>query len=149
MEKDGDKGVESAVTLKAKETMSEMNTRVEIRRWTISPYDLSSSDNPGSLISQLLLKGSNYSEWSGNLKMALRARKKFGFVHGTIPKPSKDSGDLEDWWTNNALVMSWIRLTISEVFNQHSLISMWQVSIGIIYMPVLREEWTESSENQN
>lgn len=46
--------------------------------------------------------------------MALKARKKFGFVDGSIPKPSEDSDDLEDWWTNNALVLSWIKLTIAE-----------------------------------
>ncbi|CAA7029627.1 unnamed protein product [Microthlaspi erraticum] len=44
--------------------------------------------------------------------VSLSARKKFGFVDGTIPKPSEESGDLEDWWTNNALVVSWIKLTI-------------------------------------
>lgn len=87
------------------------NERVEIRR-TISPYDLTSSDNPGSVISQPLLKGWNYDEWSTNMRVSLSARKKFGFVDGTIPKPSEESGDLKDWWTNNALVVSWIKLTI-------------------------------------
>lgn len=58
-----------------------------VRRRTISPYDLSSSDNPGSVISQPLLKGSNYDEWAMNLRLALVARKKFGFVDGTIPQP--------------------------------------------------------------
>ena len=89
-------------------------TQVEVRRRTISPYDLSSSDNPGSVISQPLLKGPNYNEWSTNLRMALKARKKFGFVDGSIPQPSIDSADLDDWWTNNALVLSWIKLTITE-----------------------------------
>jgi len=82
--------------------------RVEIKRRTISPYDLSSSDNPGSVISQPLLKGPNYNEWSTNLRMALKARKKFGFVDGSIPQPPQDSPDFDDWWTNNALILSWI-----------------------------------------
>ena len=89
-------------------------SQVAVRRRTISPYDLSSSDNPGSVISQPLLKGTNYNEWSTNLRMALKARKKFGFVDGSIPQPSSDSADLDDWWTNNALVLSWIKLTITE-----------------------------------
>lgn len=83
-----------------------------VQRRTISPYDLTSSDNPGSLISQPLLRGPNYDEWATNLRLALLARKKFGFVDGSIPEPSQDSPDLEDWWTNNALVVSWIKLTI-------------------------------------
>ncbi|KAG7536884.1 Ribonuclease H-like superfamily [Arabidopsis suecica] len=62
--------------------------RVEMRR-TISPYDLTSGDNPGTLISKPLL-------------------------HGTIPQPTEDDADFEDWTANNALVISWIRLTIDE-----------------------------------
>lgn len=89
-------------------------SRIEVRRRTILPYDLSSSDNPGSVISQPLLKGSNYNEWATNLRMALKARKKFGFVDGTLPQPDQDSDDLDDWWTKNALVLSWIKLTITE-----------------------------------
>lgn len=86
--------------------------RAEIQRRTISPYDLTSSDNPGILISQPLLRGSHYDEWAVNLRLALPARKKFGVVDGSIPKPSEESGDLEDWWTHNVLVVSWIKLTI-------------------------------------
>lgn len=47
--------------------------------------------------------------------MALKARKKFGFVDGTLSQPHPDSDDLDDWWTNNALVLSWIKLTITEL----------------------------------
>ena len=90
-------------------------SRVEVQRRRISPYDLSSSDNPGSVISQPFLKGPNYNEWATNLRMALKARKKFGFVDGTLSQPHPDSDDLDDWWTNNALVLSWIKLTITEL----------------------------------
>lgn len=88
---------------------SAVNTRTEKTRRRINPYDLSSSDNPGSVISQPQLRGSNYDEWGLNLRLALRARKKFGFAEGSIPKPSDDSDDLEDWWANNAMVVSWIK----------------------------------------
>ena len=83
-----------------------------IIRKTISPYDITSSDNPGSLITQVQLKGENYDEWARSLRTALRARKKFGFVDGTIKQPDEDSADLEDWWTNNSLLVSWIMNTI-------------------------------------
>ncbi|KAG7579359.1 Integrase catalytic core [Arabidopsis thaliana x Arabidopsis arenosa] len=87
--------------------------RIETRR-TISSYDLTSGDNPGTLISKLLLLGPNYDEWANNLKLALKARKKFGFVDGTIPQPTEDDVDFEDWTANNTLVISWIRLTIDD-----------------------------------
>jgi hypothetical protein len=82
-------------------------------RQTISPYDITPNDNPGSLLTQVQLKGDqNYDEWSRSLRTALRARKKFGFVDGTIERPDEGSADLEDWWTNNSLLVSWIMNTI-------------------------------------
>lgn len=65
-------------------------------RKTISPYDITSNDNPGSLITQVQLKGENYDEWARSLRTTLRARKKFGFVDGSISKPDEESSDLED-----------------------------------------------------
>ncbi|CAA7022560.1 unnamed protein product [Microthlaspi erraticum] len=58
---------------------------------TISPFDLSASDNPGAVISQPLLNGSNYDEWALNFRVALSSRKKFGFLDGSIPKPAPNS----------------------------------------------------------
>ncbi|KAF7836829.1 auxin response factor 19-like isoform X1 [Senna tora] len=88
------------------------NENVLPQQRTISPYDLTSLDNPGLSITQVHLKGDNYDEWARDIRTALRARKKFGFVDGTIPKPEEKSCDLEDWWTINSLLVSWIRNTI-------------------------------------
>ncbi|KAF9677048.1 hypothetical protein SADUNF_Sadunf08G0067100 [Salix dunnii] len=82
------------------------------QRKTISPYDITSLDNPGFTITQVQLKGDNYEEWARSIRTALRARKKFGFIDGTIKQPDKKSEDLEDWWTINSLLVSWIRNTI-------------------------------------
>ena len=82
-------------------------------RRRIDPYDLTSGDNPGSVISQPQLRGLNYDEWAMNIRLALRARKKFGFADGSIFKPDDNSDDLEDWWANNAMVVSWIKLTVA------------------------------------
>lgn len=81
-------------------------------RKTISPYDLTSMDNLGHLITQVQLTGENYDEWARSFRTALRARKKFGFIDGTIKRHDEDSSDLEDWWTINSLLVSWIRNTI-------------------------------------
>ncbi|XP_019154597.1 PREDICTED: uncharacterized protein LOC109151135 [Ipomoea nil] len=83
-----------------------------VRRRRISPHDLSPSDNPGMLLTQVVLKGDNYDEWSKSMRLALRARKKFGFVDGSIPLPVPTSDDVDDWWTNHSLLVSWIRNTI-------------------------------------
>ncbi|KAK2983733.1 hypothetical protein RJ640_024086 [Escallonia rubra] len=42
----------------------------------------------------------------------MRARNKFGFINETIKRPDETSSDLEDWWTINSLLVSWIRNTI-------------------------------------
>nr|GEY50015.1 retrovirus-related Pol polyprotein from transposon TNT 1-94 [Tanacetum cinerariifolium] len=67
------------------------------QRKTISPYDITSLDNPGLLITQVQLKGDNYDEWSRSFRTALRARKKFGFVDGPIKQPEETDKDAEDW----------------------------------------------------
>ena len=59
-------------------------TRTEVRRRTISPYDLTAGDNPGTIISKPALRGPNYDEWSASIYLALKARKKFGFADGSI-----------------------------------------------------------------
>jgi len=82
------------------------------QRKTISPYDITTLDNPGLLITQVQLKGKNYDEWARSVRTALRARKKFGFVDGTITRPADNSADIEDWWTINSLLVSWIRNSI-------------------------------------
>jgi len=68
--------------------MEQTLATTSMARRRISPYDLSANDNPGAVISQPLLNGRNYDEWSQNLRVALSARKKFGFIDETIPKPA-------------------------------------------------------------
>jgi len=83
----------------------------EVRR-TISPYDLTTADNSRAVISHPILKSTNYDEWACGFKTALRSRKKFGFFYGSIPQPPSESQDLEDWLTINALLVSWMKMTI-------------------------------------
>ncbi|CAL9221360.1 unnamed protein product [Arabidopsis halleri] len=94
------------------------NPTTEVRR-KISPYDLTSADNPGAVISNPLLKGTNYDEWACGMKTALCSRKKFGFLDGSIERPAEGSPDLEDWWTIQALLVSWIKMTIDPVLRSN------------------------------
>lgn len=64
------------------------------------------------MISQPALRDPTYDEWAASIRLTLKTRKKFGFADGTIPHPSEESEDYEDWCANNALVISWIKLTI-------------------------------------
>ena len=87
-------------------------TAGNIKYKTITPYDLSSNDNPRAVISQPLLNGLNYDEWAINFRMALSSLKNFGFLDGSLPKPAADSTYLEDWIANNHLIVGWIKQTI-------------------------------------
>ncbi|XP_010447993.1 PREDICTED: uncharacterized protein LOC104730516 [Camelina sativa] len=61
----------------------------------------------------------NYEEWACGMKTALCSRKKFGFLDGSIARPADGSSDLEDWWTIQALLISWIRMTIDPVLRSN------------------------------
>ncbi|GJY30198.1 retrovirus-related pol polyprotein from transposon TNT 1-94 [Tanacetum coccineum] len=82
------------------------------QRKLISPFDITTLDNPGLVITQVQLKGDNYDEWSRSFRTTIRARKKFGFIDGTIERPGEKDKDIEDSWTINSLLVSWIRNTI-------------------------------------
>ena len=57
--------------------MTEPSSNDGASQWkTISPYDTTTLDNPGLLITQVQLKGENYDEWVRSVHIALRARKK-------------------------------------------------------------------------
>ncbi|XP_071902564.1 uncharacterized protein [Coffea arabica] len=78
----------------------------------VSPYTLYANDNPGNIITQVQLKEDNYDEWARAIRTALRAKKKFGFIDGTIAQSDEDSDELEDWWTVNSMLISWMMNTI-------------------------------------
>ncbi|KAL2898570.1 Retrovirus-related Pol polyprotein from transposon TNT 1-94 [Bienertia sinuspersici] len=72
-----------------------------------SPFYLGSGDQPGNLISYVILKGDNYLAWSHATTLSLKSRRKFGFVDGTISKPTEKKKML-DWETVNSMLVSYI-----------------------------------------
>ncbi|KAK3020784.1 hypothetical protein RJ639_045856 [Escallonia herrerae] len=104
-------------------------------RKTISPYDLTTNDNPVIIITQVQLKGENYDEWAHSIRTAMRARKKFGFIDGTIKRLDETSLDLEDWLTINSLLVSWIRNTIEPTLRS-----------TISHVEVAQDLWTDINE---
>lgn len=100
----------------------------------ISPYYLSASDNPGNIITQVQLKGDNYDEWARAIRTALRAKKKFGFVDGSMKEPAKEP-ELDDWWTVNSMIVSWILNTIEPTLRS-----------TITHMEVAKKLWDDIKE---
>ncbi|XP_074309573.1 uncharacterized protein LOC141644053 [Silene latifolia] len=73
-----------------------------------SPYYLGSQDGPGAKISNIVLRQDNYDDWQMSMKMSLKSRRKFGFVDGTIKKPT-NKFDLENWEVAHCTHVQWIR----------------------------------------
>lgn len=76
-----------------------------------SPFFLGSQDRPGDLITPVRLRNNNYDEWARSVRLALLARRKFGFVDGTIMKPEAPFTQ-EDWLTIHSMLVSWLMHTI-------------------------------------
>lgn len=77
-----------------------------------SPYSLFSSDNPGALITSVQLKGENYNEWATEMMNALQAKRKTGFIDGTLTKPPEGHADLESRLSVNSMIVGWLRTSI-------------------------------------
>ncbi|KAL2892884.1 Pre-rRNA-processing protein ESF2 [Bienertia sinuspersici] len=76
-----------------------------------SPYYLRSGDQPGNCITHVLLKNDNYVAWSRAITLSLKARRKFVFIDGSLPKPT-DARTLLDWETVHSMLVSWILRSI-------------------------------------
>ncbi|XP_026403207.1 uncharacterized protein LOC113298366 [Papaver somniferum] len=74
-------------------------------------YHLGSSDGPGIIITPIVLKGTNYDEWDRAVRRSLIAKKKFGFVDGTITEPVEPD-QLEEWIAVHSMLVSWISNTL-------------------------------------
>lgn len=59
----------------------------------------------------MVFRGDNYEEWARSIRLSLRARRKFGFVEGTIPRPTEPS-KLEDWFCVQSTLVQWLLHTI-------------------------------------
>ncbi|XP_074306647.1 uncharacterized protein LOC141641902 [Silene latifolia] len=76
-----------------------------------NPYYLGSHDIPGAKISHVTLRLDNYDDWRNSMRMSLKSRRKFGFVDGSIKKPTTKF-DLDNWEVVHCTIIQWIRNTI-------------------------------------
>ncbi|CAA0833003.1 Unknown protein [Striga hermonthica] len=73
-----------------------------------SPLYMYPSDSTGTLLTQIILTGENYSTWAKAVRRALEAKNKAGFVDGSVQKPDNQHPDYHWWNMGNSLVVSWI-----------------------------------------
>ncbi|RVW14960.1 Retrovirus-related Pol polyprotein from transposon RE1 [Vitis vinifera] len=68
------------------------------------------SDQPGHVLVPIKLNGVNYQSWSKTVIHALTAKKKIGFVDGTVEEPSQEDEPFmfEQWNQCNSMILSWL-----------------------------------------
>ncbi|PWA58271.1 hypothetical protein CTI12_AA392830 [Artemisia annua] len=72
------------------------------------PLCISNSDNPGMGLTTTPFNGGNFLGWSGNIRMALGAKLKLGFIDGTCMKPALTDVNYHRWIRCDYMVTYWI-----------------------------------------
>ncbi|XP_074266090.1 uncharacterized protein LOC141588553 [Silene latifolia] len=99
---------------------------------TINPiYALSSQDGTGVKITHVILTRPIYEEWAKSFRVALGAKRKSGFINGTLWKRPTDPNELDDWEAVNYTVIAWIFNTIesrlrSSISYREIAYNMWE-----------------------
>ena len=86
--------------------------KTETSRVVTPAFQLAANENPGAIIAQVQFNGDNFDEWAQAVRTALRVKKKFDFVDGTVTKPEEDADDYEDWLSAKSMVTLWILNTV-------------------------------------
>lgn len=72
------------------------------------PLSISNSDHPGMVLTQTPFNGGNFLGWSRNIKMALGAKLKLGFIDGTCVKPAVTDVNYQRWIRCDYMVTCWV-----------------------------------------
>ncbi|KAL6348342.1 hypothetical protein AAG906_005643 [Vitis piasezkii] len=98
------------------------------------PLYIHHSDQPGHVLVPIKLNGVNYQSWSKAVIHALTAKKKIGFVDGTVEEPSQEDEPFmfEQWNQCNSMILSWLTHAVES-----------DIAEGIIHAKTAREVWVD------
>ncbi|KAL2924272.1 Retrovirus-related Pol polyprotein from transposon TNT 1-94 [Bienertia sinuspersici] len=99
------------------------------------PYYISNSDHSSQSLVTNVFNGSNFSAWSRNIRRALIAKYKLGFITGSLPKPDPSHKDYDAWLRCDYLVTSWLLSSMSS-----------DISENFVYVDSSQDLWFEISE---
>ncbi|GAU40777.1 hypothetical protein TSUD_26570 [Trifolium subterraneum] len=101
----------------------------------LNPYFMHPNENPGLVLVQPPLSGSNYHAWSRAMIMALRSKNKLHFINGTLPRPADEDHDSLAWDRCNTMIMSWISNDVDT-----------EISQSVLWMDTASEIWQDLKE---
>ncbi|XP_042950295.1 uncharacterized protein LOC122282409 [Carya illinoinensis] len=100
-----------------------------------SSYFLHNGDTPGAQLVSQPLSDENYHTWNRSMTMALIAKNKFGFVNGTLLKPSEDNPLFNSWIRCNTMVLSWILNSLNK-----------DIAASVIFIESAADVWKDLQE---
>ncbi|XP_022865865.1 uncharacterized protein LOC111385674 [Olea europaea var. sylvestris] len=98
----------------------------------LSPYYLHSSDQPNLFLVNTSLNGDNYPTWRRAITRALNAKKKLGFILGTITRPDGDTAAGLLWDRCCDMIMSWLLHSIDR-----------SLAGSLLYCATPNDKWLE------
>nr|GEU76759.1 ribonuclease H-like domain-containing protein [Tanacetum cinerariifolium] len=101
-----------------------------------NPLFLKANDHSNVAVISIKLTGNdNYKMRSNFMKIALKSKNKMGFVNGTCVKPITSVVLVQQWERCNAIVLSWIRSSLSP-----------ELYLGQVYYGIDFVDWEELQE---
>lgn len=73
-----------------------------------NPLFLANSDNSTTSLVSVLFDGNNFLNWSRNVKRALGAKNKLGFIEGFTKRPDTSDHMFHQWQCCDYMVIGWI-----------------------------------------
>ncbi|GAA0166025.1 hypothetical protein LIER_21277 [Lithospermum erythrorhizon] len=99
------------------------------------PLFLHSSDYSSLVLVSDVLTQTNYVAWSRAMKVAMKARDKYGFLNREIETPSMEDVRFKQWNKVNSTLISWIMNALSK-----------DISRGFVFMDDAKLLWEEIRE---
>ncbi|XLR27742.1 hypothetical protein S83_055642 [Arachis hypogaea] len=101
------------------------------------PFVLSTADQLGLILVTQHLTEENYNSWSRAMKKVLNAKRKFGFINGSIPRPDSvtSTEEFETWQCVNYVVSTWILNSVLK-----------KIVTSLVYVDSAKEFWNDLKE---